>query len=310
MRLNWLIGVVVVIAFATPALGKTYRVYYLGGQSNMDGFGRVSELPAELNQPVEGVMIFHGSTVGDGQPVDGRGAWDVLKPGHGAGFSANGTRNQVGDRFGPELTFARRMKELHPNDGIAIIKYSRGGTSIDQKAEWATQAGCWEPDFNEGEGAGKGINQYDHCLATIRNAMSDRDIDDDGTDDQLIPSGIVWMQGESDAGDVEIAGRYEANLKRLMDLLRAALRADDLPIAIGRISDSRKDAPKADRIWKEGEIVRAAQAAFCDKDQTAKLVTSTDGYGYSDPYHYDSAGYLDLGVEFANAIHALETRAD
>ena len=234
----------------------------------------------------------------------------MLKPGHGAGFSANGTRNTPGDRFGPELTFARRMKELHPNEGIAIIKYSRGGTSIDQKAESASQAGCWEPDFNGGEGAGKGINQYDHCLATIKNAMSDRNIDDDGADDQLIPCGIVWMQGESDAGDVEIAGRYEANLKRLMDLLRAALRADDLPIAIGQISDSKKDAVRSEHIWKEGEMVRAAQAAFCEKDQAARLVTSTDGYGYSDPYHYDSAGYLDMGEQFANAIGALETRPD
>jgi len=300
----------VVNALAATAQGKTYRVYYLGGQSNMDGFGRVSELPPELNKPVDGVMVFHGNMAGDGHPVDGRGRWEVLKPGHGAGFSTDGTANMLGDRFGVEITFAQQMKELHPTEHIAIIKYSRGGTSIDQKAEWATQAGCWEPDFNEGEGEGTGINQYDHCLATIRNAMSDRDIDDDGADDQLIPSGIVWMQGESDAGDVEIAGRYEANLKRLMDLLRAALRADDLPIAIGRISDSKKDAPKPEHIWKEGEMVRAAQAAFCEKDQAAKLVTTTDAYGYSDPYHYDSAGYLDLGKAFADAIHSIETDAD
>jgi hypothetical protein len=36
-------------------------------------------------------------------------------------------------------------------------------------------------------------------------------------------------------------------------------------------------------------------------DPHAELVTSTDGYGYSDPAHYDSAGYLDMGEKFAEA---------
>jgi hypothetical protein len=67
-------------------------------------------------------------------------------------------------------------------------------------------------------------------------------IANDGEADTLIPAGIVWMQGESDAAlNAEIAERYEANLKRLMDLIRAALRSDDLPVVIGRISDSGRD---------------------------------------------------------------------
>jgi iduronate 2-sulfatase len=37
-------------------------------------------------------------------------------------------------------------------------------------------------------------------------------------------------------------------------------------------------------------------------DENAALVTSTDNYGYSDPWHYNSAGYLDLGRQFADAL--------
>ena len=120
-------------------------------------------------------------------------------------------------------------------------------------------------------------------------------------------SGIVWMQGESDAarGGEETARRYEANLKRLMDLMRAALRADDLPVVVGRISDSGRGGKP---MWSNGPIVRAAQAAFCEKDPAATLVTSTDSYRYSDPWHYDSAGYLDLGREFAEALVKLRRR--
>jgi hypothetical protein len=45
---------------------KTYKLYYLGGQSNMDGYGYVTKLPAELQGPIAGVMIFHGNTAPDG----------------------------------------------------------------------------------------------------------------------------------------------------------------------------------------------------------------------------------------------------
>lgn len=276
-----------------------FYVYYLGGQSNMDGYGYVRELSGDMAKPRDSVMIFHGNTSPDNQPVDGKGLWSVLQPGHGVGFSSNGNENRYSDRFGVELTFADALQRRFPDRRIAIIKYSRGGTSID--ADAAGGFGCWEPDF-QGQ---NGINQYDHFLATLRHAFADSDIDDDGEVDRLIPAGIVWMQGESDANYTpEIAERYTANLKRLMDLVRASLRVDDLPVVIGRISYASKEPLS----WKHGEIVRKAQAEYVQQDGNAALVGSTDNYGYSDPRHYDSDGYLDLGKEFAKAISELEAR--
>jgi hypothetical protein len=158
------------------------------------------------------------------------------------------------------------------------------------------------------EGGGKGVNQYDHFLATLRYALRVDDIDGDGENDTLIPAGIVWMQGESDANyTLEIAKRYEDNLKRIMDLIRAALRVDDLPVVIGRISDSGKGEDDG-KVWDHGETVRAAQVAFVKKDGHAELVTATDNYKYSDPWHYDSAGYIDLGRQFAEALVRIENR--
>jgi hypothetical protein len=306
-RARTCISVAAILIGTSAACATTYKVYYLGGQSNMDGLGRFEELPASLNAPVDDVMIYHGSTAPDGVAPGGRGVWAELRPGHGVDFRSDGESNQYGARFGVELSFARRLREIDPDSNIAIIKYSRGGTSIDAAA--AGRAGCWDPDFDGGAGAGKGINQYDHFLATLRNAFAVRDIDGDGEDDELIPAGIIWMQGESDAAhSAEVAGRYGANLDRLMDLIRAALRVDDLPVVIGRISDSGRDDDGV--IWTHGETVRAAQAAYCESDPAATLVTTTDSYGYSDPYHYDTEGYLDLGRTFADAIHALETQAN
>ena len=287
---------------ADSVSAKTYRVYFLGGQSNMDGYGYVNKLPQDLNQPVPGVMIFHANPAPDGVPVDGRGIWSTLKPGHGAGFKSDGKANVYSNRFGVELTIAQALKKQAPEENIALIKISRGGTSL--AIEAAGDFGCWDPDYEKGTGKGRGINQYDHFLAGMKRALQTQDIDQDGQLDTLVPAGIVWMQGESDAVySEEIARQYEANLKRLMDLIRATLLTDDLPVVIGRISDSG-DNPEG-KVWKHGEIVRAAQAAFVENDKRAALVTSTDRYGYSDKWHYNSDGYLDLGRKFAQALWKL-----
>ena len=105
-------------ALATPLQAQTaapaptvYKVWFLGGQSNMEGFGFTAELPAALRGPVPGVMIFNGQALSDGQAGGGLGLWAPLSPGFGTGFSTDGRRNSLSERFGPELTFGRRLAE-------------------------------------------------------------------------------------------------------------------------------------------------------------------------------------------------------
>lgn len=276
----------------------TIRVFYLGGQSNMDGYGYNKDLPKSLNKEFKNVWIFHGNSVPDGNTTGGQGKWDNLKPGHGVGFSGYNNSVKLSNRFGLELTFAQKIKELYPNQKIALIKYSRGGSSIDSLA--AGKFGSWEPDFQ-----GKaGINQYDHFLTTLQNAFSVKDINKDGIEDVLVPIGIIWMQGESDSNKtIEIANKYYAHLKRLMDLIRAGLHTDDLPVVIGKISDSHNDTDG--KVWTYGELVQFAQEEYVKKDKNTAIVRSTKDYQYSDPWHYDSNGYIHLGEEFAKALMRL-----
>ena len=93
----------------------------------MDGYGYVSKLPEKLKQPVKGVYIFHGNTQKDTADADGKGVWEILKPGHGTGHQSTSTENKLSDRFGIEITFAGELQRLLPNENIALIKYSRGG---------------------------------------------------------------------------------------------------------------------------------------------------------------------------------------
>ncbi|HSH20895.1 MAG TPA: sialate O-acetylesterase [Draconibacterium sp.] len=294
---HFFILIALIFIFSPVLQAKKYKVFYLGGQSNMDGFGYNNQLPAELDLTVDGVYIFHGNSIRDSFEIGGQGVWDLLKPGHGTGHSSNFEKNNLSDRFGVEITFAREMKKMFPNENIALIKYSRGGTSIHIDA--AGPFGCWDPDFTTGTGA----NQYDHFLATVNNAYAIKDIDGDGEADELIPAGILWMQGESDANNPEIANLYLFNLKRLMDLIRAVFRVDDLPVVIGRISDSGNDSDG--KVWDFGNVVRWQQAKFANQDKNAALVTSTDNYGYSDKWQYDTEGYVDFGKQFAIKMQQL-----
>ncbi len=277
------------------------RVFVLAGQSNMNGFGYNKDLPNDL-KTFKDVYIFQGNSVPDGDLNGGIGKWEVLKPGNGTGFKTDGKTNTLSDRFGLELSFAKRMKELFPNDKIALIKYAREGTSIDSVAR--ADFGCWDADFH-----GKnGINQYDNFLKTVKNALSETDIDGNGKRDEIIPSGILWMQGEGDASyDEAIANRYYSHLKTLMNQLRAALLTDDLPVVIGKISDSGKN--EKGRVWNTGELVQYAQEKFVENDKNAAIVRSTKKYNYgNDPWHYDSSGYIDLGKNFAEEIFKLITK--
>jgi hypothetical protein len=292
-------------ALATAASAETYHLYFMGGQSNMVGFGSVADLDDTMRGAVPGAVLYLAQPHADHTPADGDGAWTPLAPGMGNGAAASDGGVRPADRFGPELTFARRLRELRPGEPIAIIKYARNGSSLDVRARG--QWGAWDPHDREPapQGAHEGVNQYDHALAAIARATASRDIDGDGEDDTLIPAGIVWMQGETDATNPETAGAYAENLAELAELLRAALRADGLPFVIGRISDRGVFEGRDDRTWAFGDTVRAAQASVAEADPDAALVTSTDGYAYSDPWHYDSAGYLDLGARFAEAMDEL-----
>lgn len=280
---------------------ETIRLFFLGGQSNMEGHGLNAELPDTLADTIENVWIFHGNPTGDENKTGGLGRWDNLKPGNGAGFSSNGTVNKLSHKFGPEVSLGKRLSALYSNEKIAIIKYARGGSSIDSLA--AREYGSWEIDYQNAEG----VNQFDHFLTTVKGALYSRDIDGNGVEEVLVPSGIIWMQGESDGAMTEdIAQRYYANLKRLMDLIRATFRDDDLPVVIGKISDSGLD--NNGKTWKYGELVQYAQEQYVRNDKNAAIVRATKSYEYSDPWHYDSEGYIDLGIKFADAIFFLNEK--
>ena len=106
--------------FTTAPFTQTpLEVFVLAGQSNMIGAtAYVSELPPDLLQPQNNVLVWQGGT------------WVPLVPGQ-APLQAN-------DHFGPEVTFAKAMSQ-YMGRPIGIIKLAVGGSSL---------ASAWSPDVN------------------------------------------------------------------------------------------------------------------------------------------------------------------
>lgn len=255
----------------------------------MDGYGYVSELPKALTG-TQDVMIFHGNGVFDNQDNGGVGKWGKLKPGHGTGFKSDGRSNTLSERFGAELTFAKTIQQQYPNRKIAIIKYAVGGTGLALNTGYSN----WYPNFTKGNG----FNQYDFALETINNAYAVSDINGDGKSDTLKPMGIIWMQGEADAHASEAsANAYFDNLTSLMNLFRAALRVDGLPVVIGKITDSEMGE---EDIMPYIERVHLAQQLFVESDNCATYMSNSDSYTYGDdPWHYTSKSFIQMGKDFA-----------
>ena len=53
--ITWIIASII---GAVNLEAKVFNLYYLGGQSNMTGFGQNSDLPEDLQGPVKGAMII------------------------------------------------------------------------------------------------------------------------------------------------------------------------------------------------------------------------------------------------------------
>tara|TARA_A100001035_G_scaffold181653_1_gene144455 strand:- start:109 stop:912 length:804 start_codon:yes stop_codon:yes gene_type:complete len=260
----------------------------------MDGYGHNSNLPDSLRKKIPNAMIFNGKRDNEGSPNGGIGIWSPVEPGHGNMFQTDGVSNSLSKMFGPELSFAKKMT----SDGvkIAIIKYSFGGTALYPGAGY----GDWHPDQER-------INHLDNALSTINNAFDVADINGDGRLDRLIPSGIIWMQGESDAEhSKEASEAYYDNLKNLINLLRASLRNEKIPAIIGKINDSHMTSnggPTQPFI----KIVHSAQKNFTEEDDCASYVTEIESYNFSDDaWHYDTDGFIKMGIAFANAVEQLE----
>lgn len=242
---------------ATAQAEGRVRVYFLAGQSNMVGQGQVSELGPPYNEPQTDVHYWNGTE------------WLSLAPGFGADS----------EKFGPEVSFGRAVKDAYPDDEIYLIKYAVGGTTLYND---------WSP-----EGEGEGGPQYQQFMATTRAALAN--LEADGIDFKVC--GMLWMQGETDADDRQGAA-YEANLLAFIAHMREQFEVPAMPFIIARI------LPFYGAETGDNTLVRTAQEDVADSDKAAAWF-DTDDYELLNAGHYGTEGLLRMGQDFFQSLQSL-----
>ncbi len=257
------------VAFHSVCSADNYDVFLLAGQSNMDGRGLVSELPEEHKRPVDNAIIFYRNSV---QSSEG---WQTLVPGFSVPPKYKG--GFPSPTFGPEIGFARSMLQGKPERRLALIKGSKGGTSL--RTDWKPGA--------KGDKDSQGP-RYRDFIETIR--MATKQLRDRG--DQFTIRGFLWHQGESDKKSS--TDTYRRRLKEFIVHIREDVGVPDLPVVVGEVYDNG-----------QRDSVRAAIQAVAAESSTVGLVSS-EGTTTSDPgTHFDTKSQLLLGTRYANAMREL-----
>lgn len=270
-RLLLVAAVGVFVGRAGAAAPPPTLVFLFAGQSNMVG---ADADPARI----DGYPEF----VGAGAPQDDV-LFTFLPEDEQADAPAWGPLRPLRS-FGPELTFARRLKSRGVGP-LAIVKSAVGGTTV---------AFDWNPDAPE-----RGQKLYPRTLALVKGALAE--LDARGVEHRL--EGVVWHQGENDMLDRELCPRYAEGLSRLVGRLRADLSAPQLKWYLAEVSEKG--------IWgmdHRGQLalLREEQEKVLHADPLTRFVPTShlafEVMASGQPhYHFGTQGQLQLGEACADA---------
>ncbi len=244
------------------------RVFIFAGQSNMVGSDSDDSLvdnhPPFRGAAVEQKDVNFSYNLGPDKRSDG---WVTMKP--------------VDHVFGPEMTFARKLKR-HVNHPIAIIKDAWGGTTL---------VNDWNPDGPE-----HGKKLYSRLMEHIAARL--KELDAEGIKYRL--EAVMWHQGENDMFNGEGIVTYEKNLRNFIASIRKDLAAPELKFFVGEISNKG--------IWGMDNRHRVAkicvqQLAVVEADPNVCFVPTSHlgfkiGRGAGLHYHFGTLGQLQHGEAY------------
>ena len=217
------VGYVPIVKKQEKAATKV-RVFILAGQSNMQGYGKISD--AE-NDPNSLEYIIHNDNLGEWSHLGQVGNWssvnsawlyfprsvDTIKSKVTVGHGVN---NQF---IGPELMFARQLDSFY-QEPVLIIKTAIGGTSL---------AADWRPP----SAGGTTGPLYNQMLQTVSNVTQNLPTEFPGIGmSNFEISGFAWFQGWNDGAPTAFTNEYESNLSHLINDVRSAFSNPNLPVVV------------------------------------------------------------------------------
>jgi len=163
---------------------------------------------------------------------------------------------------GLAMSFAQRLLERSPQATIGLVPCAEGGSALSR----------WTP----------GQDLSERALALGRRAMEDGEL-----------RGILWHQGESDAGTKSDATSYAARLTKVIAHLREQLNATDVPFVAGEIGLFLREDESKTYFAVVNEALRTTAESLYSC-ASARDLTDT-----GDHIHFDSASLREFGCRYA-----------
>lgn len=266
-------------------------LYLFGGQSNMQGIGKIARLGEEVPKGIPHAFYFNGKT------------FESLILGR------TRTSTRAGE-FGPEVGFA--LEIASPERSVYLVKDHHSGMGLHHGFDGGKWVGGGPApsrrNFYPGTNA-EDANQsllYRLMLESYRAAIAR--LEKEGHDVHL--RGWVWMQGEQDAKHKVAARSYALNLKRLRRRLAEDLglsKAADLPLVFGQVLPHEPAAARfTHREALRKEMAKADGESGSGKAIVRSRMVATEELGLlPDTVHFNAAGQLALGRRFARALTGL-----
>lgn len=245
-------------------LAQDYDVYLCIGQSNMSGRGI---LQPEDSHPVEGVFLLDS----EGGVVPARGNANI--------YSTIRKRAQM-QGYNLSIPFAARM---HARTGrpVLLVVNARGGTWLDQWMKGAPRDTFAKKYGDEPELIGKPIPSfYAEAVRRAREGMRYGPL-----------KGILWHQGEGDAGQ-QLREVYMEKLSTFVSDLRTDLGVgEEVPFVVGEVYHFGKHTAINPTLNQVGYFIPNAACA------------SADGCPSNpDHVHFSREGLTLLGQRYADCI--------
>ena len=252
----------ILLLISSTLQAKQLDLFILAGQSNMQGWRSDAAGYPKDNQKLDQKIPFYFNAL---HYSSSNKHWQTLGPQRGHFKQGH---------FGPEVTFARALKRDHRSP--AIFKYSSGGTSI--KLDWK------DPGQH---------GLYDAMVQNIQLAI--KELKEQGN--QVNVRAFIWIQGESDADNDQLANEYYWHLRKLLHHLRSnILHEPELPVILS-VDEQHP------RVQQHPQVVDA-QIKLAFEDPTITFV-SMIGLEKSDVTHLTARGTIQQGKRLYSAYKEL-----
>ncbi|MEE9445652.1 MAG: sialate O-acetylesterase [Cocleimonas sp.] len=249
---------------STNTYADKIDLFIMAGQSNMQGWrSDAASYPADKYHLDQLIPFYFRALNYDSS----NNKWETLRPQKGHFRKGH---------FGPEVTFSRALlnnKRLKP----AIFKYSSGGSSL--KLDWKTYGK-------------KGL--YDDMVHNLRIAIK-------GLEAQghtVVPRAIIWIQGESDAENEQLANEYYWHLKRMLTHLRNnIIHEPNLPVILS-VDELHP------RVQQHPQVVNAQMKLALENSNISFV--SMMGLEKYDSTHLTAKGTIQQGKRIFSAYNNLK----